>query len=506
MGWLMEPIYTVISWILLRWHWVWDAILPNGHFLGTTWDWVLAIVFLVITVRIILFPIFVKQIRSQRAMQALQPKMKELQQKHKGDQQTLREEMMKLYQTEKVNPLMGCLPLLLQIPVFFGLFHVLSHLSPYTKSGASTPASEKTLYGWTVDKFDSGAIARLFNAPIPARFADSADQLSRLAADGTTVKIVAGILVLIMMVTTFLTSRQMILKTGWSQDPQQRMIQKLMLYGIPFSLLLSGWYFPIGVIIYWVTQNLFSLGQQFWVLHKYPPPVTEGNIPLKGARAGATDSPGSVLARFIQVKPAAPKAPTLGGFLNGLGKPTRGGLFRRKAEAVEQASPEARSLAPRPGAKPIKQGPLPRVTADESASPNGASSPDAAQAPSATPAKSSSVKSTPAAKSTPAVKPAARKPVPGKPAPPASANGSGAADSASGGSASGGPPPGGTTSGATPSGGAASSGAASAGTASGGSAKPNSGAAGSGAARGRAAAKKVSNRKGQPHRKGGAKR
>src|SRR4029453_2259617 len=103
-----------------------------------------------------------------------------------------------------------------------------------------------------------------------------------------------------------------------SQGPQQRMIQKLMLYGIPFSLLLSGWYFPIGVIIYWVTQNLFSLGQQFWVLHKYPPPVTEGNIPLKGARTGATDSPGSVLARFIQVKPAAPKAPTRGGFLNGL--------------------------------------------------------------------------------------------------------------------------------------------------------------------------------------------
>ena len=70
MGWLMNPIYNAISWILLRWHWVWDHILPDGRFLGTTWDWVLAIVFLVITVRIILFPIFVKQIRSQRAMQA----------------------------------------------------------------------------------------------------------------------------------------------------------------------------------------------------------------------------------------------------------------------------------------------------------------------------------------------------------------------------------------------------------------------------------------------------
>src|SRR5678815_2668034 len=127
---MMDWIYIAISWILLRWHQLWDAILPGHEFLATNWDWILAIIFLVITVRIILFPIFVKQIRSQRAMQALQPKMKELQTKYKGDQQTLREEVMKLYQTEKVNPLMGCLPLLLQIPVFFGLFHVLRGLNP----------------------------------------------------------------------------------------------------------------------------------------------------------------------------------------------------------------------------------------------------------------------------------------------------------------------------------------------------------------------------------------
>jgi YidC/Oxa1 family membrane protein insertase len=264
MGWLMNPIYNAISWILLRWHWVWDHILPNGQFLGTTWDWVLAIVFLVITVRIILFPIFVKQIRSQRAMQALAPKVKELQAKHKGDQQTLREEMMKLYQTEKVNPLMGCLPLLLQIPVFFGLFHVLRYINPFELN--------KTQYGWNVDQFNSASVARLFTAPIAATFADGSEKLALLGSHGFAVKVVAGVLVLIMMLTTFMTSRQMILKTGWSQDPQQRMIQKLMLYGIPFSLLLSGWYFPIGVIIYWVTQNVFSLGQQFWVLHKYPPP------------------------------------------------------------------------------------------------------------------------------------------------------------------------------------------------------------------------------------------
>src|SRR5262245_16463411 len=104
---MMEPIYWSISWILLRWQDFWDLLIPgSGYFLGTNWNWILAIVCLVVTVRVILFPIFVKQIRSQRAMQAIAPKMKALQEKHKGDQQTLRAEVMKLYQTEKVNPLM----------------------------------------------------------------------------------------------------------------------------------------------------------------------------------------------------------------------------------------------------------------------------------------------------------------------------------------------------------------------------------------------------------------
>ncbi len=282
---MMDWIYYAISWILLRWHELWDMILPDRTFLATNWDWILAIVFLVITVRIILFPIFVKQIRSQRAMQAIQPKMKELQEKHKGDRETLQKEMMELYRKEKVNPLMGCLPIFLQIPVFLGLFWVLSRIDPYQTMNT-------TIYGWTQDQWDGAKVARLFDAPIVSKFATSATDLAAMDASGVVVKVVAGILVLIMMATTFLTSRQMILKTGWSADPQQRMLQKLMLYGIPITLLLSGWYFPIGVIIYWVVQNLFSLGQQFWVLHKYPPPAMAGATPAgRAGRNGAAGKP-----------------------------------------------------------------------------------------------------------------------------------------------------------------------------------------------------------------------
>ncbi|MCI4063402.1 membrane protein insertase YidC [Micromonospora sp. R77] len=305
----LDWVYYAISWILLTWHSAWNAIgVPVDAVIGTNWSWILAIIFLVVTVRVILFPVFVKQIKSQRAMQALQPKVKELQEKHKGDRETLQKEMMELYRKEKANPLMGCLPMFLQIPVFLGLFHTLRRLSP-DKSEAG-----KTLYGWTVEQFNSAANAKLFTAPIAGKFGSTADELARLGASGHTVKIVAGILVAIMIATTYLTSRQMILKTGWAEDPQQRMVQRLMLYGIPVSLLVSGSIFPIGVIIYWVTNNLFTLGQQQWVLRKFPPLVTAKTG--AGARAGAQPAKtGGLLGRkpAAQVPAAKPAAPKVAG-------------------------------------------------------------------------------------------------------------------------------------------------------------------------------------------------
>lgn len=322
----LDWIYWAISWILLSWHSAWDAIgVPASTVLGTNWAWILAIFFLVVTVRVILFPIFVKQIKSQRAMQALQPQVKALQEKHKGDRETLQKEMMELYRKEKANPLMGCLPMFLQIPVFLGLFHVLRRLDP------SKGEQAKTLYGWTAEQFDSAAHAKLFTAPIAGQFGSSTAELEALGANGTTVKIIAGVLVLIMIATTYLTSRQMILKTGWAEDPQQKMIQRLMLYGIPASLLISGAIFPIGVIIYWVTNNLFTLGQQQWVLRKYPPPAINKN-----------GKPGSAPA----ARKAAPAKP-----------PAKSGLFgRAKPNGVEpDAKPaiDGKALAPRPGAKPV---------------------------------------------------------------------------------------------------------------------------------------------------------
>ena len=318
---IMAVIYEAISAILLFWHALWQNVFGSGEFLGTNWAWILAIVFLVLTVRGVLFPVFVKQIKSQRAMQALQPQVKALRDKHKGDRETLQQELMKLYREEKANPLMGCLPMVLQIPVFFGLFHVLRGLRP----GSSDDRMQ--LYGWTISQFRSASTAKLFGAPIAASFRSSHEQLAQLGANGTVVKSVAAVLVVVMIATTFLTSRQMILKTGWSEDPQQRMIQRLMLYGVPFSLLISGGMFPIGVVICWVTTSLFSLGQQYWVLRKFPPPKANGASDTKDASA------------------------TSGGDKSGaksVGDKNAGG----KKNDSERAA-DSRSLAPKVGAKPI---------------------------------------------------------------------------------------------------------------------------------------------------------
>lgn len=346
---MLNWLYTAVTWIMLTWHDVW-SFLEGNEFLNTDWDWVLSIIFLVITVRVILFPLFVKQIKSQRAMQALQPQVKELQQKHKGDRETLQKEMMELYRREKANPLMGCLPMFLQVPVFISLFWILGRrMDPNrveaVENGFPLEASNIELYGWTFEKYKSAAEAKLFNAPIAAVFSERGwfdrNMTQFYPEMGTTelnVQIVAGILTLIMVVTTFFTSRQMILKTGWATDPTQLMMQRLMVFGIPGMLLISGAFFPIAVIIYWVVNNGFSLGQQQWVLRKYPPPKTA--TAATAAPAGAKKSGGGA-----KQQPSGKVR----------GKPGKG----KGADADQPDTPvvDGAKLAPKVGAKPVKKVP-----------------------------------------------------------------------------------------------------------------------------------------------------
>lgn len=275
---LLNPVYELIARIIMVIH----AGLAPIFGKGSGWSWGLAIVFLTMLMRLLLFPLFVKQIKTQRAMQLLQPKLKELQVKHKGDRETLNVEMMKLYKTHGANPLAGCLPLLLQMPVFFALFHVLSRIRP------DSSGNYRGVAGLSTSLVESAAHAKIVGAPIAASFKSSNHLLNTLSASPGTVKIVAAVMVVLMGASTFWTQYQLMSRTAASGGTSINTQQKVLLYVLPFSFLFAGFNFPIGVLLYWLTTNLWSMAQQHFVIARmgaYGPATANGAPALAGTSA-----------------------------------------------------------------------------------------------------------------------------------------------------------------------------------------------------------------------------
>ncbi|MDP9182936.1 MAG: membrane protein insertase YidC, partial [Actinomycetota bacterium] len=277
---IFDGLATAVAFLLKQIHAGLSTFLPDGS--GLTWG--LSIVFLTITVRIVLFPLFVKQIKSQRRMQELAPKVKVLQAKHKGDRETLNVELMKLYKDHGTNPISGCLPLILQLPIFFALFRVMNEVKP--KNGVFHGK-----YGLSDKLIEQAAHAKVFGAPISAAFNSSASLLKQLDGNATTVKVVAAIMVVTMGATTFLTQRQMMARNGAPTDPQQAQVQKIMLYVLPLSFAVFGFSFPVGVLLYWLTTNVWSMGQQHYVIRRMPPVGPGG--PAAGGGGGGGGGGGS---------------------------------------------------------------------------------------------------------------------------------------------------------------------------------------------------------------------
>jgi YidC/Oxa1 family membrane protein insertase len=287
--------YTAIAWVMKQWHTLFSTFLdPAG---GITWA--LAIVFLVVTIRVLLFRLFVKQVKSQRAMQEIQPEIQKLRKQYGNDKQGFSQAMMALQKERGVNPLAGCLPILPQIPVFISLFHVLRRLAP-GKDG---------LYSWDDELTDQAASASLFGAPISSSFnMDGAKEEAILALPGvgyTSIRIVSFILIVIMCATTYYTQRQIMRRSG-PVEGQAAMVQKLLLYGMPLSLFVTGFFFPVGVLLYWFTNNLWTLGQQFYILKKLPPPGSPAALAKAAADKPAVDP--KTLAPRPGAKPVRPKA------------------------------------------------------------------------------------------------------------------------------------------------------------------------------------------------------
>jgi YidC/Oxa1 family membrane protein insertase len=297
---LLDWLYTAISTVMKWWHAVWSTFLdPAG---GITWA--LSIIFLVVTARLILFPLFVKQVKSQRAMQELQPEIAKLRKQYGSDRQGMAAAQQALFKERGVNPLAGCLPILPQIPVFLALFHVLRRLAPGAEG----------LYGWSDELTDEAARAKLFGAPISASFNMTGAKEAAILeiADYTTIRIVAFVLIVIMCFTTFFTQKQIMARSG-PVEGQAATVQKLLLYGMPMSLFVSGFFFPIGVLLYWFTNNLWTLGQQFFILRKLPPPGSAAHKAKAAADKPAVDprtlapKPG---AKPVRTKPGRPAETT----------------------------------------------------------------------------------------------------------------------------------------------------------------------------------------------------
>lgn len=249
---LFSPVVDVLGQVLLYFH-------TN---LGLPW-W-LSIVLLTVVVRSILFPLTIKQVRSMRAMQDLRPEMERIRAQFRDNRQRQQEELMKLYQERKVNPLGGCLPILVQMPIFIGIFYVIREFGGYKVGDRVVPP----LY----DSFHEGGILWFQNLS---------------AADPTL--LLPIISALTMLAATEITAKNV--------DPQQRWIMRILPLGITVFL----YTFPAGLFVYWITSNLVTLVQNF-VIYNYGPgrksPESEADkekdAPKKNGAAAVKSAPEGV--------------------------------------------------------------------------------------------------------------------------------------------------------------------------------------------------------------------
>jgi YidC/Oxa1 family membrane protein insertase len=306
----LTPLYDAVAWVIMRLHAGLGAIFGDSS--GAAWA--LSIVILVVLMRLILVPLFIKQMHATRKMTALAPQVAELKKKYKGDKQKLNEETMKLYKENGANPLAGCLPVVAQLPVFFALFGVLRAI-----------AEDEPKYGLTPAVVASAQHAKIFGVVTVADRLLTSILPPTFSSIGVGPKIVILLTVVVSATTTFMTVRQS-MKRGMTPqvDPNNPMAssQKMMQYIVPVFAL-SGLYWQYGLVLYWVTTNLWTLGQQYVLFRRFPPPAT-ATAGGAGAPAATGGKPGS--------RPAGKGAPA---------KPTPNVTAAGRAAARQQAAVKA---------------------------------------------------------------------------------------------------------------------------------------------------------------------
>ncbi len=293
---MLNFIYYPVSAILWFWHKVFGFILGPENGVA----WALAVVFLVFTLRTLLIKPFVSQVRSMRKMQEFAPEIQKLKKKYGNDRQKMAAEMQKLQVQHGVNPLAGCLPIFVQIPVFIGLFHVLRSFN----RDFLTPEQNRRIGNYVFSAADVRSFldADLFGAPLSGYLTQSEELLSRFGdVSRWDIALVAVPLMLLAGVLTHFTSRHSVARQTEAQtaNPQAAIMNNVMLYLFPLGVIVGGPFFPLAILLYWLSNNAWTLGQQYVIYHQIDAEEREKKQAAITRRESSAPRPGQ--------KPVRPK-------------------------------------------------------------------------------------------------------------------------------------------------------------------------------------------------------
>ncbi len=290
-GTILWPLKWVVELVLVAWHAIWTFIgLPADSGLA----WVLSIVGLVIVVRAALIPLFVKQIKSQRKMMEIAPELRKVQEKYRGkrdqlSREAMSRETMALYKKHGTTPISGCLPLLVQMPIFFSLYSVLNDVAKHAAAGIGG-----------VGFLDANLTSEFYNANLFGASLHDTLVGAWGRPDGTVTVIILLVLVVLMIASQFFTQLQIISKnlSPEAKTGQAYQMQRIMLYILPLAFVFSGIFFPLGVVVYWFVSNIWTMVQQFLVIRNLPTPGSEAAKAREerlARRGKAIDSSGKVV-------------------------------------------------------------------------------------------------------------------------------------------------------------------------------------------------------------------
>ena len=344
----LDYFYYPVSAIMWLWYKAFAFFLGPANFFA----WTLSVVFLVFTLRAILYQPFVRQIRTTRQMQELQPQIKALQKKYGKDRQRMALEMQKLQREHGFNPILGCLPMLAQIPVFLGLYHVLRCFNRTTTGIGQlglSPERNRELGNYVFSAADVGHFldANLFGAPLGATMTQRGASLAAFTHFSRPAVIAVGVPVMIMAgIATYFNSRASIARQSpeAAANPQTAMMNKLALYVFPLGVVVGGPFLPLAIIFYWFSNNIWTFGQQHVVFGMIEKEEEAKKREALERRAANAPAPGA------KPKRPARNAPADG---NGSSASSARGDSAAADQAARDGDPAGRT--PRPGAKPKKR-------------------------------------------------------------------------------------------------------------------------------------------------------